>query len=523
MCLRRVAAALLLAGNALAAAPPRPEIRVATSVLRGTTTDGVASFRNIPYAGAPIGPLRWHSPEPALPWKDVRDATRSGPACYQELVKPWDRYGPEFIEPGPVSEDCLTLNVWKPVTAKRALPVYVYIHGGRFRGGSGALPIYDGGMLARLGVVVVTINYRVGVFRFLAHPAFSKESARRSSGNFGIEDQIAALRWVRDNIARFGGDPAGVTVGGEFAGAASVNILIASPAARSLFARAVSMSGPVLGGAMETLSESERIGSAVVDRLANGSIARLRAMPADDVLAATRGAPPAPGTPLARFPFVPNVDETIVPVDPSARGVAIASTVPVLAGYNAAEKLDARVRTPDAFRAAVAQRYGRFADRFLTFYPHATEAKVAQSHAFLNRDRYMAALLVWGRDRVAGTGQLIYPYLYDHPYPAIRGGRSFGAFHSSALPYIFGTLGQGDRIVDARDQAVSRRMQDHWVAFIATGDPSTGGRRWPRLTARSTEVEGLGDTLGTRPAVSSPERLRLFEAYVAAGNAIGLI
>lgn len=135
----------------------------------------------------------------------------------------------------------------------------------------------------------------------------------------------------------------------------------------------------------------------------------------------------------------------------------------------------------------------------------------------------MAALLLWGRDRVGGTGQAIYPYLYDHPYPAIRGGRSFGAFHSSALPYIFGTLGQGDRIFDARDQAVSRRMQDHWVAFIATGDPSTGGRRWPRLTARATEVEGLGDTLGTRPVVSSPERLRLFEAYVAAGNAIGLI
>lgn len=174
MCLRRVAAALLLAGNALAAAPPRPEIRVATGVLRGTTTDGVASFRNTPYAGAPIGPLRWHSPEPALPWKDVRDATRSGPASYQELVKPWDVYGPEFIEPGPVSEDCLTLNVWKPVTAKRALPVYVYIHGGGFRGGSGALPIYDGAMLARRGVVVVTINYRVGVFGFLAHPAFTR-------------------------------------------------------------------------------------------------------------------------------------------------------------------------------------------------------------------------------------------------------------------------------------------------------------------------------------------------------------
>lgn len=514
-----VAALVLLAG----AVQAQPVVNTDAGTIRGKSQGATEAFMGIPFAKPPVGPLRWHAPEPVARWTGVRDATRPSAVCYQMVVKPWDPYPANFVADGPVSEDCLYLNVWKPARARTKLPVLVFIHGGGFRGGAGSLDIYNGSDLAAKGAVVVTINYRVGAFGFLAHPDLSRESAHKTSGNYAILDQIAALRWVKANVARLGGDPGNVTVAGESAGAASVNSLIVSPLAKGLFQRAVSMSGPVLGNAMIPLAAAERNGVALASEVGGGTLAGLRALSAKQILDATAGSPP--GTPNARpgFAYSPNLDGAVIAVDPSDGGNPVQSRVPLLAGYNADEMVDYKVTTPETFKAAVTRRYGAFADRFLALYPHATAQEAVESSLILNRDRYMAALVLWGRQRAEASGQPIHAYLYDHRFPVGPTGKDFGAFHSSALPYIFGTLTGGDRRFTDRDRAVSRQMQAHWLAFMKTGNPSASGKQWPRFGATSDAVMGVGDTHRLRPAVSSPERLELFKAFVASGGQIGLI
>lgn len=505
------------------AAQAQPQVRTDAGTIRGKALGATEAYMGVPFAKPPVGSLRWRAPEPVAPWTGVRDATRPSAVCYQMVVKPWDPYPADFVADGPVSEDCLYLNVWKPAHPQAKLPVYVFIHGGGFRGGAGSLGIYDGSDLAAKGAVVVTINYRVGAFGFLAHPDLSRESKLGSSGNYGILDQIAALRWVQANIARLGGDPRNVTVAGESAGAASVNSLIVSPLAKGLFHRAVSMSGPVLGGPMTPRGDAEQNGVALAAEAGGGSIEGLRALSAEAVLDATKGSPP--GTPGAKpvFSYAPNLDGKVIAVDPGDGRNPVQVRVPLLAGYNADEMVDYKVTTPDTFRAAVARRYGAFADRFLALYPHATDEEAIASNLVLNRDRYMAALVLWGQQRAKTSGQPVYAYLYDHRYPVGPGGKDFGAFHSSSLRYIFGALTGGDRAFTDGDRAVSRQMQAHWLAFMMTGNPSADGTQWPRFGAASVDVMGVGDTHRLRPAVSSPERLKLFGEFVAAGGRIGLI
>ena len=280
-------AALLCAAPAAA----DPVAMTTSGALRGVVEGGAEAFLGVPYAAPPVGEGRWRDPQPVQPWRGERDATRYGPACEQGLAGAWGPYTSEFVAGPPVSEDCLTLNLWKPAGRPKGktgrLPVLVFIHGGAFQGGAGSLPIYNGGKLAPRGAVVVTINYRVGVLGFLAHPGLSGESPHGASGNFGLLDQIAALRWVQANAARFGGDPANVTVSGESAGAASVNNLIVSPLARGLFARAISFSGPSMAVAMPTLKDGEANGLALAARLGAASIADLRALPAQRLIDAS--------------------------------------------------------------------------------------------------------------------------------------------------------------------------------------------------------------------------------------------
>ena len=515
---RTALAALTLTLPVIAGA--QPTARLDSGMVRGKIEGAAEVFQGIPFAQAPVGPLRWRSPQPVAKWSGVRDATAASPACYQAIVKPWDPYPANFVTDTAVSEDCLYLNVWRPAAAKRRLPVYVFIHGGAFRGGSGSLAIYDGAKLAAQGVVVVTLNYRLGAFGFLAHPELTREAG--TSGNYGILDQIAALRWVRANIAALGGDPANVTIAGESAGAMSVNSLIMSPLAKGLFHRAVSMSGPVLAGPMIPLVEAERNGVDVAAKVGGGTLDGLRKLSAAQLLDATRGSPPGSAGPPA-FAYAPARDGQVIAGEPVDGFAPVRSDVPLLAGYNSHEMLNDRVRTPAEFEAEVRRRYGTFAARFLALYPHANDAEAVASNILLNRDRYMAALVIWGQQRVASSGAPIHAYLYDHPYPAGPSGKDYGAFHSSALPYIFGTLTDPARNFTAADQAVSRQMQAHWVAFMRTGDPAAAGQAWPRFGPSSTTVMGLGDSHGSRTAVSTPQRLQLFRDYVASGGRIGLI
>ncbi|MBC2665488.1 carboxylesterase family protein [Novosphingobium flavum] len=512
--------ALALAVSA-GAALADPVAQTEAGSVRGIERGAVQAFLGIPYAAPPTGQRRWREPLPVSPWQGHRDATRPGPACYQALAGAWGPYTAEFVAGAPISEDCLTLNIWKPAGGRRGLPVLVFIHGGAFQGGAGSLPVYDGSGLAARGAVVITINYRVGVFGFLAHPGLTAESPLKTSGNYGLLDQIAALRWVRDNAAGFGGNPANVTVSGESAGAASVNDLLVSPLAKGLFARAISFSGASMAIDAPNRIVGESDGAALGKRLDAPSVEVLRAASADRLVEATRMGP-AEGGGVPRFVYVPHVDGVVLPHDPSDAAGRVVSAVPLLTGYNAAEMIDLSVRTPADFERAVRGRYGAFADRLQALYPHATEDEVSRSNVLISRDRYMAGLILWSRARTAASGQPVHTYLYDHPYPPARGGKAWGAFHSSGLPYVFGALGHGDRVFTAADHAVSRQWQDIVLAFMRTGNPSLKARAWPKIGATTVNAMVIGDRPGMRPAVSSPARFEAFRAYAAAGGKLGL-
>ncbi|MFM6933643.1 MAG: carboxylesterase/lipase family protein [Novosphingobium sp.] len=511
-------AAVLTASPALA----DPVVSTASGTLRGTVEGKAEAFLGVPYAAPPVGEGRWRDPQPVASWAGERDASRYGPSCFQGLADTWGPYTQEFIARAPIIEDCLTLNVWKPAGAAKGLPVLVFIHGGAFQGGGGSLPIYNGSRLAARGSVVVTINYRVGVLGFLAHPGLSAESAHKSSGNFGLLDQMAALRWVQQNVARFGGDPANVTVSGESAGAASVNDLIVSPLAKGLFAKAVSFSGPSMGVDLTSLKAGEANGKALGDRLGASTVSALRAVPADKLIEAAK-LTPVEGSGPPPLVYRPHLDGYVLPRDPADPKAPVISKVPLLGGYNAAEMIDLSVRTPADFEKAVRRRYGASADRLQALYPHATGEEAAASNLLISRDRYLTGLILWSQARTRASGQPIRAYLYDHPYPPARGGVAWGAFHSSGLPYVFGQLGHGDRTFTPADEAVSRQWQNRLLAFMRSGNPSTKGSIWPRITPASASVMVIGDKPGMRPAVSSPARFEAFRAYAAAGGSLGLM
>lgn len=499
-------------------APAQPLVRIASGVLAGKATGGVEAFLGVPYAAPPVGALRWRAPQPATGWTGARDATRFGAACYQDAAGGWGPYSAEFLAAPPFSEDCLFLNLWKPAGPRKGLPVLVYIHGGAFSGGSGSVPVYDGVSLARRGLVVVTINYRVGVFGFLAHPALTAEG--EGSGNYGLLDQVAALRWIKANVARFGGDPAHVTIAGESAGAASVNDLQVMPAARGLFARAVSISGASMAIDTPTLAAGEADGATLGERLGARTAADLRAISAERLLAATRV---APGSGPPRLTYMPHVDGSVLPADPANPLAARATRVPLLTGFNGEEMIDPSIRSPAQFEAGMRARYGAFADKLLPLYPHATDAEASSSNVAVARDRYMAGLLIWAAARPHGARDPIYLYRHDWPYPQARGQQAWGAFHSSSLPYLFGTIGLGDRTFTPADRALSAHWQDVVLSFAAAGNPALHGRTWRAAGSGTTQVMAFGQTQGMLPAVSTPERLAAWRAYAASGGRLGLM
>lgn len=511
-------AALLLSSPALAG----PVVSTSSGTLRGKVEGNSEAFLGVPYAAPPVGEARWRDPQPVAAWKGERDATHYGADCYQSTPGPFGPYTAEFIADGPVSEDCLSLNVWKPAGKTAGLPVFVFIHGGAFQGGAGSLPIYNGSKLAPRGAVVVTLNYRVGVFGFLAHSELTAESANKTSGNYGLLDQIEALRWLRQNVARFGGNPANITITGESAGAASVNSLMISPLAKGLFAKAISFSGPAMDMGLPTLKQGEANGTALASRLGAASLTELRAVPADRLLKEAFNVPARAGV-RPSFIFTPHLDHHVVPVNANDGIAKVVSPVPMLGGYNAAEMTDFSVRTAVDFEQSVRHRYGASADRLLALYPHATDAEVAASSQLMARDRYLSGLILWSQARAKATGQPIYAYLYDHAYPPARGKQAWGAFHSSGLPYVFGQLGHGDRDFTKVDEAVSRQWQDRLLAFMRSGSPSTKGSPWPRVRPGSSSVMVIGDKPGMRAAVSTPARFEAFRAYAAAGGSLGLM
>lgn len=504
---RTVLAAVVLA--ATAAALPL-QVKTRGGALWGVQKDGVVSFKGIPFAQPPTGDLRWRAPRAAAPWKGVRDAGQFSASCMQRIVdvlKPWTY---EFMTHTSVSEDCLYLNVWSAAASpKERRPVFVYIYGGALTSGSGAVPVYDGAGLARKGLVVVTFNYRVGVFGFLAHPELSAEAGHHASGNYGFMDQVAALQWVHDNIAAFGGDPARVTIAGQSAGATSVHVLTASPLAKGLFHRAIAQSGSSITGlglmGARPLAQAEEDGARFADSKGAKTLAELRALPTDKLM---NGGP--------RFGAV--VDGYFLPESVGALFAAgKQNDVPTLTGTNADDlgvPSDGSLH-PDAWRQQAEKRFGAFASRFLEIYPASSDDEVASRRKQSARDQSRVSMYLWAlqRARTAKTGA--FTYYWNHTLPGPDSAR-YAAFHTSEVPYALHTLYVSDRPFTEDDRRVEEQMSSYWTNFALHGDPNGKGlAAWPAVAPDKPVTMQVGDQPGPIAITSTPQALEFWKDYFA--------
>jgi para-nitrobenzyl esterase len=483
------ALALLLAGFGPAQAQSTGPVRIAGGLVEGTVApSGVRVFEGVPFAAPPVGALRWKPPQPVAGWAGVHRATGFGPRCMQLPI-----FGDMVFRSNGMSEDCLYLNVWAPARAAgRRVPVLLYFYGGGFVAGDGSELRYDGESLARRGIVVVTANYRLGVFGFLAHPELSGESRRHASGDYGLLDQAAALEWVRRNIAAFGGDPRRITIGGESAGSISVCALMASPLSRRLIAGAIGESGGMFRPtfAPVPLGEAEQIGVAFARRVGASSLAALRALPADSLLDAT-------DRPVVRFPAT--VDGYFLPRSPAEIFAAGEQAhVPLLVGWNSEETgwrslLGTEEPTPEDYAAVLRRLFGERADEALRLFPGGTPEQVMASGTLLAGARFIAYSTWKWAELQRGTGRRpVYRYLYVHPRPApkvpgpTRPPR--GAVHSAEIEYALGNL-ETNRVYawTPQDDSVSEVMERYFANFVKTGSPNGAGLpHWPATVPGDT-------------------------------------
>ena len=462
---------------------------------------GSARLKPSRSAEPPVGDLRWKAPQPPGHWEGTRKADKFGPRAMQRAV-----FGDMNFRSNGMSEDCLYLNVWTPANENgERLPVLVYFYGGGFIAGDGSEPRYDGESMARKGIVSVTVNYRLGAFGFLAHPELTKESPNHASGNLGLLDQSAALRWVRANIGAFGGDPARVTIAGESAGSVSVSAQMASPLSKDLIAGAIAESGSMMGTLTPTsLSDAEQLGVRFAEKLGAKSLAELRTISADQILEAT--ADPAYG----RFPLT--IDGYFLPKNPVtifARGEQ--AHVPLLVGWNSEEQgaravLGADPATLEGFAKAVKRLYADHAEEIMKVYSASTDEAVRQVATDLAGDRFIG-YSTWKLADLHGRtgGKPVFRYLYARPRPSMRpemgdavaglaGGvrrgaearanpqpPARGAVHSAEIEYALGNLATNKVFAwTPEDEKVSRDMQDRFANFVRTGDPNGPGlMTWP--------------------------------------------
>jgi para-nitrobenzyl esterase len=505
----RTALAALLALTSLGGAragADAPAATVAGGALEGVRQGGSDAFLGVPYAAAPTGDLRWKAPRPAASWSGVRKADRFGASCWQSIsAKGFGPWTHEYVVDGPVSEDCLFLNVWTPAKRGAGRPVLVWFHGGGFSQGSGSVPIYDGAALAAQGVVVVTVNYRLGVLGFFAHPDLTREAAGGATGNYGLMDMIAALKWVRVNAGAFGGDPDSVTISGQSAGGMAVHDLIVSPLAKGLFQKAIIESGLPGVAPNPPLAQAETSGLAFAKARGAEGIAALRALSPAQLAG-------APGF------FAPMRDGVLLP----AGDTGPASDTPVLVGVNADEgsALSASYGTTDPakLQALLKDSYGDTAGRFEGFYAASTYEGRADASRRLLRDKSLAALYAWGRQRVGQTRSPVYAYLWTHPEPGPTADR-YRAFHSSEIPYVFRTLDASpERPFGPADRKLSLQVSSYWLNFVRTGDPNGAGLpAWPRLTREEPKIMALDVDPHARP-VLPPDQRQAVDAFLAAGG-----
>jgi para-nitrobenzyl esterase len=524
--LKHVIAALVIATGVPAGAAAADRVKTTNGTVEGTTeSSGVRAYRGIPFAAPPTGDLRWKPPQPVKNWEGVRSAAQFGPRCVQASI-----FGDMNFRSNGMGEDCLYLNVWvpgapkpaseggpaapKPATLNRAgaggLPVLVYFYGGGFVAGDGSEPRYDGESMARKGIVALTVNYRLGVFGFMAHPELTRESPHHASGNYALLDQQAALAWVQKNIAAFGGDPKKVTIAGESAGSIAVSALMASPLSKDLMAGAIGESGAAIAPTLPPvpLAQAEEQGVKFAESVGASSLAALRAMPTAQIQEV------AAKLPVGRFPST--IDGWFLPKAPAEIFAAGQQAhVPLLVGWNSEEGnaravLAAKDPTPENLAAALKTLYGDRADEAIKLYGGTTADEVRQAATDLATARFIAYSTWKWSDLHAKTGtKPVYRYFYSRPRPAmtpamgnavpgLAGGVisganapaarppvARGAVHSAEIEYAMGNLDSNKVYAwTPDDHKVSEVMQAFFANFVKTGNPNGPGLpNWPAAVA----------------------------------------
>jgi para-nitrobenzyl esterase len=485
--------------------------------VEGTLTldSQVRSFKGIPYAAPPIGNLRWQPPQPAAKWRGTLAANAFGHHCIQTNPFP----DMSFRDPGP-SEDCLTLNIWTPTNARPgSLPVMVWIHGGGYTAGSASEPRHDGQYLAHHNVIVVTLNYRLGIFGFFTHPALVAESPHHASGNYGLLDQAAALAWVHRNIAAFGGDPNNITIFGESAGSFSVSSLMASPLAKTLLAKAIGESGGAFhssGLPYPTLPQTEQADAAfALAAFHTSSLSDLRKLSPDDLIqaATAKTTPPPPR-------FGPVVDGYFLPQSvPDIYAAGQQAHIPLLAGWNADEvrsmvTLSPTPPTVASFTAQATKDFGDHAQDFLALYPDTTGSQALESAGDFVSDRFIAySTWAWLEAQVKTGDAPVYRYRFDLPSPGDKfHPAAAGAFHSDDIEYVFGTLDNRPQATwRPEDRALSDQIQQYWTNFARTGNPNSPNLpTWPLYAPKDDwQVMHLDTHSQSQPDTQRPRYLFL--------------
>ncbi len=456
-----------------------------------TNTNGdVYIFKGIPFAPPPVGELRWKAPQPVAKWIGVKQCDQFGPSPMQNKPVPFSMWSQEFLIPEkPISEDCLYLNVWTASkSAKEKRPVLVWIYGGGFTSGGSACPIYDGEAMAKKGIVFVSINYRVGIFGFFAHPDLTKESGNNASGNYGLMDQIAALHWVKKNITAFGGDASNVTIEGQSAGSMSVNCLVASPLAKGLFQKAIAESGAsfvassVRGNNM--LRDAEQEGVKIAQSVQANSIEELRKKTAEELLQKAQG---------FRGPIVDGyvLPETIEAIFEKNEENKIA----LLTGWNEDEGLlFGPVKNAEDFRKELVKQYGEDGKAFLQFYPADNDSTAAVSQLQLSRDMIFGVQNYTWANVESGHGSKVYVYRFTRKVPATGEYVKYGAFHTGEVPYAYNNLKFVNRPWQPVDYELADTMSSYWVNFAKTGNPNANELpEWKVYDSKNKMIMILGE------------------------------
>ena len=456
---------------------------------------GVTAYKGIPFAAPPLGALRWKPPQPAIPWKGIRECFAFGPSPMQAKPASFLFLGPEFVvPPSPISEDCLYLNVWTTADSPEdKRPVLVWIYGGGFISGGAAAPGYSGEALARQGIVFVSFNYRLGIFGFFAHPALTAESPHHSSGNYALMDQIAAMEWVKKNIRAFGGDPDHITIAGQSAGSASVNCLLASPLSRGLFEGAIGESGslvlenPLLR--MRPLKDAEQEGERIARKLNAAGLQDLRVLSADDLQQKGFGF------------YSPIVDGYLMPLSVAeAYKQDKQIHVPLLIGWNGDEGIIMGIESKENF-AKQASHFGSDSGLFKKYFPSATDSASLNSQIRLSVDKTIGlSSYAWALQQNEKNRAKTFLYQFIRKPPATGDKKRFGAYHTAEIGYALQNLDSIRREWEPVDRLLEKEMSSYWVQFVKSGDPNQGGLpAWGNFSKGNPDCIIFGDSIVVKP------------------------